>query len=603
MGLRIEDYALIGNTCTAALVGRDGSLDWLCMPRFDSAACMAALLGHPEHGRWLLAPRDATLATRRRYHDGTLVLESEFESPAGAVSVVDFMAIAKRYDQVEVVRVVKGLRGSVPMHMALNLAFDYGRIPAAVTVTADGLRATSGSDALVLGGSIPMRTETASGGAGAAGADFTISAGETIPFTLTWYRSQDPPPAASDPLQMLAQTEQWWREWSTRCVCDGEWREPVVRSLITLKALTYWPTGGIVAAPTTSLPESPGGPRNWDYRFCWLRDATFTLYALLISGYVDEAREWREWLLRTVAGKPSTMQVLYGLSGETELTELELPWLPGYEASRPVRVGNAAHQQFQLDIYGEVIDAMHLARRNGLASDASAWRMGNALMDFLESAWKRPDEGIWEVRGPRRHFTHSKVMAWVAADRMVKTVESYREQGPVERWRALRDEIHADVCRQGFNTERNAFVQYYGGKELDAALLMIPLVGFLPPRDPRVIATVAAIQRELVRDNLVMRYSTHTGVDGMPPGEGAFLPCSFWLADNLVLSGHYREARDLFERLLSLRNDLGLLAEEYDPALGRLVGNFPQAFTHVSLVNTAHNLTLAAGPAHQRAAT
>ncbi|HEY6420339.1 MAG TPA: glycoside hydrolase family 15 protein [Candidatus Binataceae bacterium] len=605
MSLRIEDYALIGNTCTAALVGRDGSIDWLCMPRFDSAACMAALLGKPEHGRWLVALRDGTHAIRRRYRDGTLVLESEFESQAGAVSVVDFMAIAKRHDQVEIVRMVKGLRGRVAMRMAATFGFDYGRNPSRIIAGDDGLRALAGANAVALRSSIPMRTEAIDSNADAhfASADFTISEGETATFTLTWYPTRDSEPAASDPLQMLAETEQWWREWSSRCACQGEWREPVLRSLITLKALTFWPTGGIVAAPTTSLPERPGGPRNWDYRYCWLRDATFTLYALLISGYVDEARQWREWLLRSLANRPAEIQVLYGLAGERELTEFELPWLPGYEASRPVRIGNAAHQQFQLDIYGEVIDALHLGRRYGLAPDPSVWRMENALMDFLESGWKQPDQGIWEVRGPRRNFTHSKVMAWVAADRAVKAIERYHEDGPLDRWRALRDEIHGDVCRQGFNTQRNAFVQYYGADELDASLLMIPLVGFLPPRDPRVIATVEAIQRELVRDNLVMRYSTHSGVDGLPPGEGAFLPCSFWLADNLVLTGHYREARDLFERLLALRNDVGLLAEEYDPALRRLVGNFPQAFTHVSLVNTAHNLMLAAGPAVQRSAT
>jgi GH15 family glucan-1,4-alpha-glucosidase len=421
-----------------------------------------------------------------------------------------------------------------------------------------------------------------------------------VPFRLTWYPSHQSEPDDKDPLSVLSATEQRWRDWAGRCKCQGEWRDPVMRSLITLKALTYGPTGGIVAAPTTSLPEWIGGPRNWDYRYAWLRDSTFTLYALLISGYIEEARAWREWLLRAIAGHPQDTQIMYGVAGERMLTELELPWLIGYENSTPVRIGNSAHEQFQLDVYGEVIDTLHAARKYNLEPNDDAWRLQGELMDFLESGWKQPDEGIWEVRGPRRHFTHSKVMAWVAVDRSVKDIRRRYGEGPLDRWVALRDEIHRDVCEHGFNPERNAFVQYYGSKSLDASLLMIPLVGFLPAKDPRVVSTVLAIQRELMYHGLVLRYPTETGVDGLPPGEGAFLPCTFWLADNLALAGRHQEARDLFEHLLDLRNDVGLLSEEYDPVARRQLGNFPQAFSHVSLVNTAHNLMPVEGPATHR---
>jgi GH15 family glucan-1,4-alpha-glucosidase len=596
MSFPIEDYAIIGNTCTAALVARDGSIDWLCMPRFDSAACFAALLGDNTHGRWLLAPGCAVRATRRRYRGETLILETEFECDGGVATIADFMPIAHRQNQVDVVRVVSGKRGRVPMRMELALKFDYGHTEPWIRPRERGLSAIAGPNAVAVGTSVPLRTEDRT-----IAADFTISEGRTVPFTLTWYPSNEKEPGAKHPLHLLSETEAWWRDWSERCTWKGEWREVALRSLITLKALTYRPTGGIVAAATTSLPESLGGPRNWDYRFCWLRDATFTLYALLISGYMEEAREWREWLLRTVAGRPQETQIMYGLAGERDLREFEIEWLPGYERSRPVRIGNAAHEQFQLDVYGEVMDTLHVASKYGLETDQDAGRMQTELMDFLESAWKQPDDGIWEVRGDRRHFTHSKVMAWVAADRAVKAVLHNRLDGPPDRWRALRDEIHRDVCANGFDPERNSFVQCYGSKALDASLLMIPLVGFLPATDPRVVSTVGAIQKELVRDGLVMRYSTESGVDGLPAGEGAFLACTFWLADNLALAGRYGEARGIFERLLALRNDVGLLAEEFDPAHGRQVGNFPQAFTHVGLLNTAHNLSLAQGPAVHRA--
>jgi len=490
---------------------------------------------------------------------------------------------------------VKGVRGQVPMRTEIILRFDYGRTIPWVRKRDYGLSAVSGPIAIALRTAVPLRSQdyTTVG-------EFTVGEGQSVAFRLTSYPSHEDEPGHVDELQMLSRTEQRWGEWAGHCGYQGEWREPVMRSLITLKALTYRPTGGIVAAPTTSLPESLGGPRNWDYRLCWLRDSTFTLYALLISGYTDEAREWREWLLRAIAGHPQDTQIMYGVAGERMLTELELPWLTGYEKSTPVRIGNAASEQFQLDVYGEVIDTLHAARKYKLERNDDAWALQSALMDFLESGWKEPDDGIWEVRGPRRHFTHSKVMAWVAVDRSVKDIRAKYGDGPLDRWLALRDEIHRDVCTHGFDVERNAFVQYYGSKSLDASLLMIPLVGFLPAKDPRVVSTVSAIERELMYRGLVLRYPTETGVDGLPPGEGAFLPCTFWLADNYALAGRYQEARDLFERLLSLRNDVGLLSEEYDPVLRRQLGNFPQAFTHVSLVNTAHNLIPRDGPAAHR---
>jgi len=593
MPLRIEDYALIGDCETAALVGRDGSIDWLCFPRFDSPACFAALLGTPEHGRWLLAPAVPLRAVRRRYRPGTLILETEYETDAGVVGLIDFMP--PRDGAPDLIRIVEGRAGRVPMRLDLTIRFDYGSVVPWVRQTGGRLRATAGPDTLY------CRT-----GAELHGADlhtvasFTVTAGQRVPFELAWAPTYQPEPRPGDPERALRDTEQWWTAWSARCSFQGEWREPVLRSMITLKALTYAPTGGIVAAPTTSLPERLGGVRNWDYRYCWLRDSTFTLYALMVGGYTDEAAAWREWLVNSVAGTPADLQIMYGVAGERRLTELTLPWLPGYEGSAPVRVGNAAYRQHQLDVYGEVMDTLHLARRLGLPPSENAWRVQRGILRFLETDWRRPDEGIWEMRGPRRHFTHSKVMAWVAVDRAVKSIEEFGLPGEVERWRRLRREIHDEVCRQGYDPELNSFVQFYGGKEPDASLLMLPLVGFLPATDPRMQGTVEHIRRRLVCDGFVERYPTLPQVDGLPPGEGAFLLCTFWLADNLALQGRHAEAREIFERLLALRNDVGLLSEEYDPKVGRLVGNFPQAFSHMGLINTARNLVRGGGPAEDR---
>lgn len=592
MPSRIEDYALIGDCHTAALVARDGSIDWLCLPRFDAGACFAALLGKLEHGRWLLVPVGGGPCTRRRYRPGTLILETEYDTDAGAITVVDCMPMSR---QTDLVRLVIGRRGQVKMRMELIIRFDYGSVVPWVRRTQHGLRAVAGPDALELCTPVPVRGEDFT-----SVAEFTVSEGQQVPFVLTWSRSFEAAPAEIDVGRSIQETESAWRQWSDRCTYQGPWREAVLRSLITLKALTYAPTGGIVAAATTSLPEQLGGVRNWDYRFCWVRDATFTLYALMLNGYTDEAAAWRDWLLRAVAGTPSQVNIMYGLAGERRLTELELDWLPGYEGARPVRIGNAAYKQRQLDIFGEVLDALYTASRVGLHPDENAWRVARALLEFVETAWKEPDEGIWEVRGPPRHFTHSKVMAWVAADRMVKAAERFGIEGPVERWRQLRDAIRADICAHGFDPQQNAFVQHYGGKELDASLLMLPLIGFLPPSDPRMRGTVEAIERHLVTDGFVARYPTRPEVDGLPPGEGAFLACTFWLADNLAMLGRHDDARCLFERLLGLRNDVGLLSEEYDPASRRLVGNFPQAFSHVGLVNTAHNLSQAECPARHR---
>ena len=593
MPSRIEDYALIGDCHTAALVARSGSIDWLCFPRFDSAACFAALLGNEEHGHWSITPADEIRRTRRSYRDGTLVLETDYETAGGAVSVIDCMP--PRSQAADLVRIVVGQRGQVRMRMQLVIRFDYGSIVPWVRRTADGICAVAGPDTLTLRSDVELRNENFT-----TEAEFTVAAGQRVHFVLTWHPSHEAASVTGDAETLLAQTEQWWREWSGRCTYSGPYRENVVRSLITLKALTYAPTGGIAAAATTSLPEQIGGVRNWDYRYCWVRDATFTLYALMLGGYTAEAAAWRDWLLRAVAGKPSQLNIMYGLAGERRLTELELGWLPGYEGSAPVRTGNAAWEQFQLDVYGELLDAMYLARRGGLAPDENAWRVERALTDYLEQTWSEPDNGIWEVRGPKRHFTHSKVMAWVAVDRMVKAVENFGLQGPVERWRSLRSQIHDEVCREGFDPKQNSFVQYYGGAELDGSLLMIPLVGFLPPSDPRVGGTVNAIERDLMAEGFVLRYRTQPRIDGLPPGDAAFLPCSFWLADNLTLQGRGDEARRLFERLLSLCNDVGLLAEEYDPAARRLLGNFPQAFSHVALINTACNLSQQQGPAKDR---
>ncbi len=585
MPLLIEDYALIGDGHTAALVGRDGSIDWLCLPRFDSGACFAALLGSPANGRWVIAPRDSVSNTSRRYRNGTLILETDFETESGTVRVIDCMPLSnQRWD---VLRIVEGLSGRVRMHTELVIRFDYGSIVPWVHRADGALFATAGPDTLELHTPVQTRGEHMT-----STADFEIGAGERVPFVLNYRPSHTPEQEPIDADETLMRTQSRWLEWSERCSYQGRWREPVLRSLLTLKALIYEPTGGIVAAPTTSLPEHPGGVRNWDYRYCWLRDATFTLNALLLAGYTEEARAWQEWLLRAVAGSPADMQILYSVTGERRLEEIELAWLPGYGNAAPVRIGNAAATQFQLDVYGEVMDTLHLARAAGQTPQPHAWRIQCALLAFLETHWREPDEGIWEVRGPRRHFTHSKVMAWVAFDRGVKAVERYGLDGPVEAWRRSRDEVHAQVCEAGFDAKRNSFVQHYGSAELDASLLLIPLVGFLPPDDARVRGTIEAIERELLIDGLVLRYAPAAGIDSLPPGEGVFLPCSFWLADCLAVTGRHAEAEALFERLLALCNDVGLLSEEFDPRSGHMLGNFPQALSHMALVNTARLLSL-----------
>jgi GH15 family glucan-1,4-alpha-glucosidase len=583
MSQRIEDYALIGDCHTAALVGRNGSIDWLCVPRFDSPACFAALLGKPEHGRWLLCPKGEIRRVARRYREDTLVLETDYETDDGAATVIDCMP--PREKEPNLVRMIVGRRGTVSMRMELIIRFDYGSIVPWVRRIEGGISAVAGPDCLLIHADVPMRGENLT-----TVAEFNVAQGQRLPLVLTWHPFHESSPQRIDAERTIRQTENWWRRWSARCTYRGAWREAVLRSLITLKALTYAPTGGIVAAATTSLPEKLGGVRNWDYRFCWVRDATFTLAALINGGYLKEAEDWREWLLRAVAGTPSQLNIMYGLAGERRLNEFEVDWLPGYEDSRPVRIGNAAFQQFQLDVFGEVMNALHVARRAGMAMEANSWHVQQAMMEHLEAVWREPDEGIWEVRGPRRHFTHSKVMAWTAVDRAIRTVESYAAEGPVDRWRILRDEIHSQVCREGYDPHRNTFVQYYGGQELDASLLMIPLVGFLPASDPRIRGTVEAIRQNLLRDGFVQRYTMNPQVDGLPPGEAAFLVCTFWLADCLALQGRESEAREIFERLLTLRNDVGLLSEEYDPQAGRLVGNFPQAFSHIGLINTACNL-------------
>ena len=589
MALPIEDYGLIGDCHTAALVGRDGSIDWLCFPEFDSRACFAALLGKPENGRWLLTPAAEVLRVQRRYRKGTLILETDFETDKGAVRLVDFMPMTDK--RADLVRIVEGLRGEVAMRMELIIRFDYGSIVPWVQRRHGMLQATAGPDTLELRTDAPLRGLNMT-----TVAEFSVSKGERVPFTLTYRGSHRDEQKAIDPERALRSTQRKWRSWSGRCEVDGPWREAVVRSLLTLKALIYQPTGGIVAAPTTSLPEQSGGVRNWDYRYCWLRDSTFTLNALLLAGYHDEAKCWLHWLSRAAAGKPEDLQTLYSITGVRRLDEYELSWLPGYRGAAPVRVGNAASRQFQLDIYGELMDTMHLARAAGLEPEPYTWRIQLALLRFLESHWQDPDEGIWEVRGPRRHFTHSKVMAWVAFDRAVKDVEAFKLEGPVERWREIRDQICEQVCSRGFDRERNSFVQSYGSNLLDASLLLIPQVGFLDPKDARVRGTVEAIERELVVDGLVQRYSTDPEVDGLPPGEGTFLPCSFWLADCLVLIGRRADGQALFERLLQLRNDLGLLAEEYATSQRTQLGNFPQALTHMALINTARLLSM---PEHQ----
>jgi GH15 family glucan-1,4-alpha-glucosidase len=586
MAAPIEDYALIGDTHTAGLVSREGSIDWLCLPRFDSPACFAGLLGDRSNGHWQLAPAGPVREVRRRYQGDTLVLETDYRTDDGVVRVVDCMP--PRQSDPDVARVVQGVRGRVPMRMELTIRFDYGSIVPWVRHVDGALHAIAGPDSVWLRTPVPVYGQNLT-----TLADFTVAEGERAPFMLTWHASHRPAPRRIDPVRALGDTEAWWGKWASGIDYVGGWQDAVIRSLLTLKALTYAPTGGIVAAPTTSLPEQLGGVRNWDYRYCWLRDATFTLSALMLAGLTDEAKAWREWLLRAVAGQPRQMQILYGVAGERRITEQELDWLAGYQGSRPVRVGNAAVNQFQLDVYGEVMDALYLGRHIGLEMDETAWDFQRALLEFLESNWREPDEGIWEIRGPRRHFTHSKVMAWVALDRAIKAVELLGHDGPVDRWRGMRRELHDEVCREGYDSQRDAFVQYYGADHLDASLLQIPLVGFLPAGDPRVKGTVAAIQRELMVDGLVHRYPPEgsQSVDGLPPGEGTFLACTFWLADNLALMGRRDEALAIFERLLTLRNDVGLLAEEFDPASGHHLGNFPQAFSHVALVNTANYLS------------
>ncbi|HET9371037.1 MAG TPA: glycoside hydrolase family 15 protein [Vicinamibacterales bacterium] len=597
MSTPIEDYALIGDCETAALVSRRGSIDWLCWPRFDSSACLAALLGGPEHGRWLIEAADPEARISRRYRGDTLVLETRIETSDGAVDLIDFMPPRGRNS--DVVRIVCGVRGRVRMRTELILRFDYGRSVPWVNHLPDGtFRAIAGPDMVLLHTPVALHGKDLT-----TVGDFDVAAGDRVPFVLTHGESHKDPPDAIDPESSLVGTEAFWTDWSAHCTSRGEWADAVHRSLITLKALTYAPTGGIVAAPTTSLPEQLGGPRNWDYRFCWLRDATLTLLALMNAGYYEEAGAWRDWLLRAAAGAPSQLQIMYGIAGERRLHEYEVPWLPGYEGSRPVRIGNAAHRQLQLDVFGEVMDALHQARRGSLRPREADWAFQRAVLVHLETVWNRPDEGLWEVRGAPRHFTFSKVMAWVALDRGIRAVEAFDLQGPVARWQALRQRIHDEVCDRGFDRQLGSFVQSYGSKEMDASLLLLPTVGFLPATDPRIRATIAAVERRLFVDGFLLRYDTATSDDGLPPGEGAFLACSFWLADAYVLLGRMDDARRLFERLLSLRNDVGLLAEEYDTNAKRLVGNFPQAFSHVALVNTAHNLARASKPAEQRAAS
>ena len=592
----IEHYALIGDCETAALVARDGSIDWLCWPRFDSPACFAALLGDPEHGRWLITPMAPKPRVTRRYRGDTLVLETEFVTPEGTVALVDFMPVRGTHS--DLVRMVVGKSGSVTMRTELIVRFGYGASVPWVTRADDRtLRMVAGPDLLTVTTDVPLRGE----GLTTVG-EFTVSKGETVSFVLTYSESHLPVPAAASPERALADTEQFWRQWAGRCTYAGEWRDAVVRSLLTLKALTYRPSGGIVAAPTMSLPEQLGGTRNWDYRFCWLRDATLTLLALMDAGYYDEAAAWRDWLLRAAAGSPAQAQIMYGLRGERMLREWEADWLPGYEGARPVRVGNAAHAQLQLDVYGEVMDALFQARLGGLAESHEAWRLQKALADHVSQVWTEADQGLWEVRGPPQHFVHSKVMAWVAIDRAVQGAERFGLDAPLARWKRLRAAIHAEVCDLGFDPDVGSFMQAYGSSQLDASALLIPIVGFLPPSDPRVVGTVRCIEERLMRDGLVQRYDTAETDDGLPPGEGSFLACSFWLADDLALLGRVDDARALFERLLTLRNDVGLLSEEYDTAAGRLVGNFPQAFSHVALVDTAMSLEKGmVGPSEQRA--
>jgi len=585
MPARIEDYALIGDCETAALVSLSGSIDWLCWPRFDSGACFAALLGNPENGRWLMAPADDGARSTRRYRGDTMILETQFETDEGSVVVIDFMPL--RDERSNIVRTVVGKRGRVAMKTEIVFRFDYGSIVPWVSRLDDGtLRAIAGPDMIVIRSGVELH-----GAHLTTLGEFVVGEGEEVSFVMTWGPSHLPPPKSVDPKRALQITEQFWHEWTNACTYRGPWREPVMRSLLTLKSLTYRPTGGIVAAPTTSLPEELGGVRNWDYRYCWLRDATLTLRALMDAGYYSEAEQWRDWLLRAAAGSAHQVQIMYGLGGERFLREWDIPWLDGYENSRPVRIGNAAHDQLQIDVYGEVMDALHQARLGNIPESVDAWELQKALAAHLETIWDRPDQGIWETRGKPQHFTHSKVMAWVAIDRAVKSAEFCKLDGPLDRWRALRDRIHADVCAKSFSREYNAFVQAYDSKLADASTLLLALVGFLPPTDPRIRGTVEYVEKHLLVDGFVLRYDSSATDDGLPAGEGAFLACSFWLADNYVLLGRRDDALKIFERLLSLRNDVGLLSEEYDPRVKRQIGNFPQAFSHIALLSTAFNLT------------
>jgi GH15 family glucan-1,4-alpha-glucosidase len=589
MAERIEDYGLIGDLQTVALVSRHGCIDWMCVPRFDSGAIFASLLGNDENGHWTIQPQGDFGSPGRRYRGETLVLETDFETASGAARLIDFMP--PRGDAPDVIRIVEGVRGAVDMRMELALRFDYGSIVPWVRNIEGTLVGIAGPDAVAVRTPVELQGRNLR-----TYAEFSVREGDRVPFVLTWFPSHrvHEMPEPVDAEAALADTMEYWNDWAGSCAMQGRWREPVMRSLLTLKALTFAPTGGIVAAATTSLPEELGGVRNWDYRYCWLRDATLTLLAFVRAGYLDEARAWRDWLLRAIAGSPGDLQVMYGVAGERRLIEVELPWLEGYEGSRPVRIGNAASDQLQLDVYGEVIDALHLARSKGLEASDDAWSLTRRIFDWLEYGWQEPDEGLWEVRGPRRHFTHSKVMAWVAFDRGVKAIEKLGREGPLERWRTVRDAIKADVLANGYNAELGAFVQFYGSDRLDASLLLIPLVGFLPAKDERMLGTVAAIERDLLRDGLVERYradAENIGVDGLPAGEGVFLPCSFWLVAVLLRQERVEDALALYERLLSLRNDLGLLSEEYDPEGRRFVGNFPQAFTHLALVETTFSLS------------
>ncbi|MGO4567665.1 glycoside hydrolase family 15 protein [Rhizobium sp. 2YAF20] len=592
--MRIEDYAVIGNCETMALVGKNGSIDWLGLPRFDSAACFAALLGDGQNGRWVLAPDNEKYSVTRRYRGDTLVLETVFETETGVACVIDLMTT--RDSVSDLTRIVRGLLGRVAMRTEVVVRFEYGSVVPWVSKSDDGrTQFIAGPNRIMFDAPMPMEGEDMT-----TVASFDVATGAEFCFTMSWTPSFKPIPSKLPGLQALQQAEAFWSEWASAYKPLKEWTAPVLRSLLTLKGLSSLETGGIVAAATTSLPEKIGGPRNWDYRFCWLRDATFTLYALIGAGFLDEAEQWRDWLLRAVAGDPDDLQIMYGIGGERRLAEYEAPWLAGYEGSQPVHIGNAAAGQIQLDVYGEVLDAIYVAKKAGMPERDATWPVARSLVQHLATIWSEPDDGIWEVRGGRRQFVHSKVMAWVAIDRAVRMMEEFGMEGPLAEWRTLRDEIHAQVCEQGFSEKKQSFVQSYGSEILDASLLLIPMVGFLPPDDPRVIKTLAAVEQDLVHDGLVMRYDTGAGSDGLPPGEGAFLACSFWLVDNYVLQRRYDEARTLFETLLSLANDVGLLSEEYDMPNNRQLGNFPQAFSHLALINSAYNLVHYNGPVHQR---